>query len=156
MLNPNPATWWYQEVVFGRWLGDEGGALRNGISALIKGSSFAPSTMRTQWEASNLQFEEAPSWTWPCWHALNLRPAASRTGRTKCLLFTIHPRARGDWDSFLPPPRSGQLTVQHFLICKPSKPKRKRKKGIHHAALCSCYLMMPLLSPRHWLFLNYS
>ena len=48
MLKPNPQYDGFGGGIFGRWLGHEGGALMNGVSALIKEtpeSSFTPPTM---------------------------------------------------------------------------------------------------------------
>lgn len=49
LLHPSPPMWWYLDVrAFGRWLGHEGRALLNGISAYIEEApecSLVPSIM---------------------------------------------------------------------------------------------------------------
>ena len=79
---------------FQRWLGHEGGALMNEISALI---TEAPDReiplpfhyVRTQQEDSS-QWAKKPALTrhWIC-YCLDLRPLASRTMRNKFLLFKL-------------------------------------------------------------------
>lgn len=76
----------------GMWLGHEGAAFMNGISALIKDtprSSLASSTMGGHKEKSAGQ-KKAVTRLWPCWRPVLGRPASS-TVRTEVLLFTNHP-----------------------------------------------------------------
>lgn len=73
---------------FGRWLGYEGGAQMNEISALItRDPTGLPSSfhqVRIQWKVHNLEEGPHP----PCWHKSWI--PASRTVSSYFLLFTSH------------------------------------------------------------------
>ena len=84
----------FGDGTFGRWLGHEGGALMNGISALIKETPENSLVSSTKWghdrtavyePGSGLSPDPVPA------SALILDSSASRTVRNKFILFVSYP-----------------------------------------------------------------
>lgn len=109
MLKPNSQCDGIKLGAFGRWLGPEGRALMNGISALSKEAPenyLAPSTL---WGHTEKSVTLKTALTRPCWHP-DLGHPVRRAVRSRFLWFLSHQvcglwyfvlTAQMDWDTLL-------------------------------------------------------